>query len=67
MVCKKIKEELDMEKIIWLRNSGSGGINSLPEVNKLLKEGWKVKMLSSCATGDYASDSHVYIVLEKDR
>ena len=56
-----------MEEIIGLRNSGSGGINSLPEVNKLLKEGWKVKMLSSYATGDYASDSHVYIVLEKDR
>ena len=56
-----------MEKIIWLHNSGSGGINSLPEVNRLLKEGWKVKMLSSCAAGDYTTDSHVYIVLEKER
>lgn len=65
MVCGMGKEKLDMEKIIWLHNSGSGGINSLPEVNKLLKEGWKVKMLSSCAAGDYTTDSHVYIVLEK--
>lgn len=56
-----------MEKIIWIHNCGDGGMSSMPEVNKLLKEGWRVKLLSSCAAGDYASDSHVYIVLEKGR
>ena len=55
-----------MEKIIWIHNCGDGGMNSMSEVNKLLQEGWRVKLLSSCA-GDHAAHSHVYIVLEKGR
>lgn len=57
-----------MEKIIWILNNKSRnrpGTNSRPEVNKLLQEGWKVKLMSSCAAGDYSGVSHVYVVLEK--
>ena len=57
-----------MEKILWILNDKSRnqpGINSMPEVNKLLQEGWQVKLMSSCAAGDYYGASHVYIVLKK--
>ena len=45
-----------MEKIFWILNDKSRnqpGINSMPEINKLLQEGWRVKLMSSCAAGDY--------------
>ena len=55
-----------MEKIIWIYNSPTTNEkNSMSDVNKLLSEGWSVKMMSSCAAGDYAPASHLYIVLEK--
>ena len=55
-----------MEKIVWIYNSPGKDENAhMNALNKLLSEGWRVKMMSACAAGDYAPASHLYIVLEK--
>ena len=55
-----------MEKSVWIYNAPEevekAHMNAL---NKLLAEGWHVKMMSACAVGDYAPASHLYIVLVK--
>lgn len=55
-----------MEKIVWIYNSpGKDEKAHMNALNKLLSEGWRVKMMSACAAGDYSPASHLYIVLEK--
>lgn len=57
-----------MEEMMWILNDTSynkPGTSSIPKVNKLLQDGWKVKLMFSCAARDYYGASHVYIVLEK--
>lgn len=56
-----------MEKIMWILNDTSynkPGMNNMSEVNKLLQKDWRVKLISSCTSGDHYGASHVYIVLE---
>lgn len=68
MVCRRLKQErlFYMEKIIWIYNSpGKDEKAHMNALNKLLSEGWSVKMMSACAAEDYAPASHLYIVLEK--
>lgn len=53
-------------KIVWIYNSpGKDEKAHMNALNKLLSEGWRVKMMSACAAGDYSPASHLYIVLEK--
>ena len=55
-----------MEKIVWIYNSpGKDEKAHMNALNKLLSEGWRVKMMSACASVDYSPASHLYIVLEK--
>lgn len=55
-----------MEKILWI-NSSSGikRNDGLEEVNKLLKDGWTVKLISACATNNM-NFGQAYIVIEKN-
>ena len=56
-----------MEKLIWVRSSAAAReVNDgLEEVNEYLKQGWTVKMISACATGNM-NFGQAYVVLEKE-
>ena len=56
-----------MEKIIYVSSYTGPGEDKdgLDVVNKMLEEGWKVKLISSCAAGTNPYHSKAYIVLEK--
>ena len=62
------KGGVTMEKILWVRSYQSikGPKDGLDEVNRALREGWRVKLLSACPAGDSADAGQAYIVLEKD-
>lgn len=59
-----------MEKVIWVKSTGkslgSKQDDGLEEVNKHLKEGWKVKHLAAAPMGDSILSGQAYIVLEKE-
>lgn len=56
-----------MQKVIWVRSSASVRIvdDGLGEVNEYLQQGWTVKFISACATGNM-NMGQAYIVLEKE-
>ena len=54
-----------MEKVLWINSSaGIKKDDGLEEVNKLLNDGWTVKLISACATNNM-NFGQAYIVIEK--
>jgi len=57
-----------MEKIIWVRSNGkmlgTKENDGLDVVNKYLEDGWKVKHISACASGDNMNAGQAYVVIE---
>lgn len=54
-----------MEKIVWVNSSrGIKGTDGLDEVNRMLADGWSVKLIATCATNSISS-GQAYVVLEK--
>ena len=55
-----------VQKIVWIKSYSSvkNTDDGLTEVNEYLKQGWVVKMLSTCATNSL-NQGQAYVVLEK--
>lgn len=58
-----------MERVIWVRSCGKTlgqkEDDGLTEVNDMLANGWRVKLISACAMGESVLTGQAYIVLEK--